>query len=86
MEADTISKSYESPLFFFSFLIFRANLHLGFMLHCFLQARDSRAKAGSGGTSVRTEKAELEALQATVEKQRIDADQASKKAKLTERR
>jgi hypothetical protein len=56
------------------------------MLHCFLQARDSRAKAGSGGTSVRTEKAELEALQATVEKQRIDADQASKKAKLTERR
>ena len=53
-------------------------------------ARDLRARAegggGGGSASVRKDRAEMEALQATLEKTRLDADKAVRKARASERR
>jgi hypothetical protein len=52
-------------------------------------ARDLRARAEGGGggpASVRKDRAEMEALQATLEKTRLDADKAVRKARASERR
>lgn len=55
------------------------------MLSCSVcQAREIRQKASA--TPIRKEKAEVEALQATIEKMKIEHEQAVKKHKLNEQR
>jgi hypothetical protein len=50
------------------------------------QARESRQKAASGAPPIRKEKAEVEALQATIEKMKVSHEAAAKKWKLNENR
>ena len=50
------------------------------------QARESRQKASSNAPPIRKEKAEMEALQATIEKLKIDHDLLNKRSKLNENR
>eukprot|EP01031_Cornospumella_fuschlensis_P023151 gene23151-28135_t len=50
------------------------------------QARDSRQKASTGSLPIRKEKAELEALQATIEKMKMSQEQQNKKSKMMESR
>lgn len=51
------------------------------------QARDMKLKAGSSpAVPIRKERAEMEALQATIEKMKVDHDAAAKKWKTNENR
>lgn len=49
-------------------------------------ARDSRQAGAGGGLTTRKERAELEALQSTIEKMKIDATEARKKSRMNEQR